>query len=577
MSKKSFGGRCVAVISTLLFTGLIAWGIYYFALPAMTFHSSGFWWFGLIVLILVAVNYFIANALVNAYLNRRDGNLPAYILGGLAAVWLVAFVIIAIACSSMTNAPKYSNLITVEESNFSEDIEEIDTKDIVIIDVKTAQKMGDRTIGTIPNATWFDVDDEYNLVIINGNKYRISPLKYGGFWKYLKAKESGIPGYVMVNAVRKDAEAKYVTFEEGMKYSPSAYFKYDLKRHLRSLYSNYIFGKSFFEVDDSGHPYWITGVQTPQIGMIGALTTTSVIITDAVTGESEEYSLEEIPVWVDHVESVAELMQLADWHYSFWDGWWNAMTSKTKVYKTSYYYKDQEQTASQDQNKSDLAANEFTPFEGYNSIIKDGKVMFYTGLTPANNAETNIGFLLIDPRTKEFYYYEATGAEESSAQGAVEGLVSDLRYSASFPTIVNIEGVETYFMLLKDGAGLIQRFAFANVENYAKCVQAETIDKALEAYKIEMGLTSNVSQNDKEENEVENLSGEIIELEEAQIGGFTYYYFKIDGADAFVFMSSIENSNKQPMELKVGRKVKVKYYESEKEKGIAIVTSINFE
>ena len=58
-----------------------------------------------------------------------------------------------------------------------------------------------------------------------------------------------------------------------------------------------------------------------------------------------------------------------------------------------------------------------------------------------------------------------------------------LRYSASFPIIVNVEGVETYFMVLKDGAGLIQRFAFANVKNYAKCVQAETIEKALEAYK----------------------------------------------------------------------------------------------
>lgn len=584
MSKTNFGGRCIAFICTLVITALIGWGIDYLALPAITFQSSGFWWFWLGMLVLGTVIYFIANGIVNCVNCEEGGHIPGIVIGVIAGVWFIVFIVTAIACSVIANDIEYSNVITVEDGNFKEDIEEINLDDIVVVDVKTAQKLGDRTIANIPNATWYDVDDEYNLVVINGEKYRISPVNYGGVWKYFKADESGIPGYVLVEATKKEPEAKYVELDEPMWYSPSACFAYDLNRHLRSLYPSYIFGKSFFEVDDAGVPYWITGVKTPQIGLRGALISTSAVVTNATTGESKEYTLDNLPDWIDHVESVDELMESLNWHYTYKGGWWNSKTSKTKVYKTTYYYKDREQAESQDEKKTDLAANEFTPFEGYNSIIKDGKVMFYTGLTPENNAESNLGFLLIDPRTREFYFYKATGAEESSAQGAVEGLVSDLRYSASFPTVVNVGGIETYFMVLKDSAGLIQRFAFSNVENYGKCVQAETIEKALEAYKIKMGLISgNINEDNVNDQLVQNpdvetvsLSGKVLEVEEAQIGGYTYYYFTIEGSDAFVFMSSIVNSNQQPMKLQAGSSVNIQYYESQKESGIGIVTSIEF-
>lgn len=585
MSKNNFWGRLVAIISAILVTGLIGLGINYFALPALTFHSGGFWWFCLVLGIIGTVAYFAANGIYNSIQCEEGGHKPGWVILGVTALWLVVFIVTAIFGGAMVNGPEYSNVVTVEEGDFEKDIEQINLEELIIIDVKTAQKLGDRTIANIPNASWYDVDDEYNLVVINGEKYRISPVNYGNAWKYFKADEVGIPGYVLVEANVKDAEAKYVELEDPIWYSPSACFNYDLSRHLRGLYPSYIFGKSFFEVDESGIPYWITSVKTPQIGLRGALITTSALVTNASTGETEEYTLDNLPDWVDHVESVNELMESLDWHYSYKDGWWNSVTSKTKVYKTSYYYKDREQTESQDEKKTDLAANEFTPFEGYNSIVKDGKVMFYTGLTPANKAESNVGFLLIDPRTRQFYFYEATGAEESSAQGAVEGLVSDLRYSASFPTIVNIEGMETYFMVLKDSAGLIQRFAFSNVKNYNKCVQAETIEKAIEAYKVKMGLISEIPNGEKPNDQIEqnpnaetvSLSGIVLEVEEAQIGGYTYYYFTVEGADAFVFMSSIVNSNQQPMKLQAGSKVTIQYYESQKEIGIGIVTSIKFE
>ena len=102
----------------------------------------------------------------------------------------------------------------------------------------------------------------------------------------------------------------------------------------------------------------------------------------------------------------------------------------------------------------------------------------------ANNAETNIGFVLANPRTGEVCYYYCPGAEETSAMSAAEGLVQNLGYVSTFPTILNVDGEETYFMLLKDNAGLVQRYALCNIKNYAKVVEAETFEKALTLYNM---------------------------------------------------------------------------------------------
>ena len=268
-------------------------------------------------------------------------------------------------------------------------------------------------------------------------------------------------------------------------------------------------------------------------------------------------------------------MQMVGWHYGLQNGYWN--WSKTNKYKTTYSFRN-----------SYAEGEEYTPFDGYNTAIsKDGEIIFFTGITPDNAAETNIGFVSANPRTGELRFYEVTGAEEGSAQIAAEGLVSNLKYSASFPVIVNVEGVETYFMVLKDQGGLVQRYAFCNVENYAKCVEAESIDEAINKYKKEIGLIAADSQNDtqaKDEHENVNveedvqttkLKAVVTEVTEAQIGGYTYYYFAMEGSN-LVFMSSIQNSNMQPMKLKVGVNVTIEYYESQ-ESSIGIVKTISFD
>ena len=210
-------------------------------------------------------------------------------------------------------------------------------------------------------------------------------------------------------------------------------------------------------------------------------------------------------------------------------------------------------------------------FAGYNTVITaNGDIVFYTGLTPASNSESNVGFILANPRTGTITRYTCSGAEEKSAQDSAESLVQDLKYEATFPTVLNVDGKETYFMLLKDKAGLVQRYALCNVENYTKVVQAETIEEVLRLYRQKLGNGSGTTVDD---DYLQKAEGIIQNLYQAQLDGCTYYYFTIEGSTN-LYMSSIKNSNKQVM-LEKGTKVYIEYVVTAEE-GVFEVYKIQF-
>ena len=526
-------------------------GINYLALPAWNLRNPSLWSFLIVISIIGAI---IECVIESSSKNSKKKVKHKYI--GTQATLIVAgilFVILLLGFVTswpMFSASKYQAMTDIKEGNFEQDINQVDNvSNISIVDMETAEHLGDRTIGSIKNSAWYEVDNEYNLIDYNGELYRISSLNYGGFFKYNKANKTGIPGYVLVNTSTQ--EAKFIELTAPIKYSPSAYWSYDLKRHLRNEYPSYIFGKSFFEIDEEGIPYYITSVINPTIGMFGGQKEETFIITNATSGECKEYTSDQLPEWVDHAYSLDYLMRITENNLTYINGFWNSIFSQTNVLNTTYFYRNME-----------------IGFEGYNTAItSNGEIVFYTGLTPASNAESNVGFILANPKTGEVIRYTCSGAEESSAQASAESLVQDLRYVATFPTILNVNGEETYFMLLKDKAGLVQRYALCNVKNYTKVVQAETLKDAVNLYLEKVGVENNQNK------EVQNISGKITELYNAEIEGNTYYYFKIENSDN-LYMSSIQNSNKQVL-LKIGTKINIDYVTTS-EIGVCLVQNIVF-
>lgn len=535
----------LSTIVCLVITAVFAWLLNYLMLPAWNLRAGSLYGYLVIVMVFASIVFLVKNLIIDELF---EDMLDSKIIVVATGIILVIGLILLIVNGDIVNANRLREIPTVNEGNFEEDYVEIsnDPAEAFTLDLDSAERLGNRAVGNIKNITWYEVNGEFNLITYQGNKYRLSPLEYGGFFKYLKARDSGIPGYILVND--DTLEATFVQTEEPIRYSPSACFGKNLKRHLRNQYPTYVFETSIFEINEEGHAYWITGVTEPQASLYAGRVMTKVILTDACSGQSEVYMLSETPEWVDHVYDLDYLMQQAKWHYHFVNGFWNTYFSKTDMYETSYEYRDKKD------DKEDDTAN----FFGYNSFInKSGQTVFVTGITPANATESNAGFITMNTRTGEIRFYKAEGAEESSAQQAAESKMQNYGYRATYPVFVNVGGQPTYMMALKDKAGIIQAYGFVSLKNYSITCVDKDIEVALAQYKEAMGMGEGETAT-IDESSTKEVKGTIDEIYSQVINGTTYYYYVV-GSELYKASATV---NEYQFLYKVGQTVEIKYYET---------------
>ena len=187
--------------------------------------------------------------------------------------------------------------------------------------------------------------------------------------------------------------------------------------------------------------------------------------------------------------------------------------------------------------------------DGYNYIVIDDDVYLYTGLTSVSKDASNVGFALINLRTKEGKYYHISGAEEYSAMSSAEGKVQNLKYKATFPILVNAGGEPTYFLSLKDSSNL--------VKNYQIVATGSSVSEAEKAY-YEV-----LSQNGKshEEFEENTLTGKISSINSAVKEGNSVYYFKLEGDD-HIYIADLSLSNSLPL-VQAGDEVEIQFISNE--------------
>ena len=123
-------------------------------------------------------------------------------------------------------------------------------------------------------------------------------------------------------------------------------------------------------------------------------------------------------------------------------------------------------------------------------------------------------------------------------------------------------------MVLKDGSGTIQKYAFCNIKDYTLAVEADSLEEALEKYRKKIG------KEVIEPEIIEKVKGKISNLYQAEIGGYTYYYFELEN-NKNLYMSSIQNNNKQ-VKLVIGTEVEIECVMSKTEDGVYTVKSIKF-
>lgn len=497
--QKGFGKSMKKKIAAGLAVVILAFLYYYFTLPAINIHESGFWFFLAAIVVVILAVYGIRKR----FHSLGDVKENKVMKGGILviAAIVVVYAIGSLLSSPIINANKYQQLATPEERDFTEDIEEISYNQIPLLDKDSAELLGNRKMGSMVDmVSQFEVSNIYSQINYQGQPYRVTPLVYASPIKWLTNQKEGIPAYIRIDMATQNTEL--VKLEKGIRYSESEYFNRNIYRHLRFNYPTYMFDQLSFEINDEGVPYWICPVKKFNIGLFGGQTIGKVVLCNAVTGETEEYKIEDCPQWVDRAYPADLLIQLYNYHGMLKNGFFNSILGQKGCLKTT---------------------------DGYNYLALEDDVWVYTGITSVSGDRSNVGFVLMNQRTMETRYYSCAGAEEYSAMESAEGQVQNLKYTAAFPLLLNISGEPTYFMALKDGAGLVKKYAMVNIQKYQNVAIGDTVAECEKAY-VKL-LSANGISSEGGELTMETVSGKIKRVAQAVIDGNSHFYVVLENKD----------------------------------------------
>ena len=495
----------------------------------------------------VVLNFFVALGSVRVGANEYgrpqisiDKSVKGYKRGFilLAILWVLYFGV-SILSMPLFNYKAYRDQLGVPAvSEFTDTVQPLALDQLPIVDKSLAGELADKKVGENPGLGSQVILGAPVIQKVNGKLVWVVPLEHSGFFKWLKNMD-GSAGYIVVSA--SDVSDVTLVTDHKIKYQANAYLLDDLNRHVRFFGGGLFKGLTdySFELDDDGVPYWvITSYQNRWLFNLPEAD--GVLTVNATTGETTHYTIATLPDWVDRVQPENFVMQ--------------------QIQNQGVYVHGIFNFSNQDK---------FRPSRGDIIIYNDDRCYLFTGLTSVGSDESAIGFILVDMVTKESLLYQMSGATEMAAQQSAQGKVQQYGYSASFPMIINLDGKATYFMTLKDRAGLIKQYAFVSVSNYTNVGTGETIDSALRNFRQVMGSSNDgiiTGQNAKE------VEGKVYRIASEALGESITYKLILKEKPDQIFTISYDLSNELAL-TEPGDRVKINYMASGT--GICIATAFD--
>lgn len=498
---------------------LIYW---YFALTPLTFQSLEFW--------MNVIVYLVISATLSNLLDIRNGKRVIQINGALIAISLVTILVGMALGTQVFRSESYAKLITHQDGQFDKDLTSTNPSEIPTIDRSMAERLGSRKIGEVLDlVSQFRVSDEYTQIAYKGDSVRVSPLEYVNFFRWFSNRGNGIPYYVMVDMVSGDADL--ISLEETLRYSHSGFFGDDINRHIFLHHPTTLFEKPVFELDEEGNPFYVAPIVKRQFSFLGPKDIVGIFVVDAQSGEITRYGLDEVPDWVDRVYPADLIMEQINYNGMYQNGFLNSVITKRNVIQNA---------------------------GGYNYIVLDNDLYLYTGLTSVTSDESNIGFLLVNSRTKESRRYNISTATEWSVMESAEGSVQEKEYNSTFPLLFNMNNKPVFQLSLKDEAGLIKLYAFVDALNYQRVGIGSSLERAWSDYS---GGATTIPDEDLPDEEVEEVpmetvTGEITLIEAVVVAGETTYYFTLNNDNEVIYIAPVSLNNQLPF-LKAGEKVSI--------------------
>ena len=527
-------GRTALNLAVTLLVGAV---YYYAELPALNLHSGTLYVF---VILLCAVYCGMAvltsgfqGSGAKGYFGfvKKQCKIPLI----LTLALLVTAIVGSIVGWKLLRAGSYRDLLTVESGDFASEVQEISFDQIPMLDRDSASKLGNRKLGELADmVSQFEVDDDYTQINYKGRPVRVTALRYGDWIKWLNNRQSGLPAYLIIDMVTQNVEV--VRLDNGIRYTTAEHFGRNLQRYLRFHYPTYIFDTPAFEIDEDGNPYWVCPRITNTIGLFGGTDVLGAVLVNAVTGDTSYYEVGDIPTWVDHVYNADLIISQYDDHGTYINGFINSLFGQRDVTVTT---------------------------AGYNYIALNDDVYMYTGITSVVSDESNIGFILSNQRTKETRFYSVAGAEEYSAMDSARGQVQQMNYTATFPLLLNIADQPSYFMALKDAAGLVKMYAMVNVSQYQIVATGSTVADCESNYRLMLARNGLIDQSDTEitPSGQSQVTGAIAEIRSAVVEGNTWYYLRLQDGSVYYAISAADDKN--AVILSVGDQVTITFAEGE--------------
>ena len=535
--RKAIGSPLGRTVLNLAVTLLVAAIYYYVELPALNLHSGSLYVF---VILLCAVYCGMAILTSGFQGNGAKGyfgfvkkqcKIPFF----LALALVLTAVVGSVIGLRLFRAADYRDLLTVETGDFASEVQEISFDQIPMLDRDSATKLGNRKLGELADmVSQFEVDDDYTQINYKGRPVRVTALRYGDWIKWLNNRADGLPAYLIIDMVTQNVEV--VRLDNGIRYTTAEHFGRNLQRYLRFHYPTYIFDTPAFEIDEDGNPYWVCPRITNTIGLFGGTDVLGAVLVNAVTGDTSYYEVGDIPTWVDHVYNADLIISQYDDHGTYINGFINSLFGQRDVTVTT---------------------------EGYNYIALNDDVYMYTGITSVVSDESNIGFILSNQRTKETRFYSVAGAEEYSAMDSARGQVQQMNYTATFPLLLNIADQPSYFMALKDAAGLVKMYAMVNVSQYQIVATGSTVADCESNYRLMLARNGLIDQSDTEitPSGQSQVTGAIAEIRSAVVEGNTWYYLRLQDGSVYYAISAADDKN--AVILSVGDQVTITFAEGE--------------
>ncbi len=461
----------------------------------------------------------------------------------------IAFLLILVLApffsSGLFHAKSYRKLIgDIQSTEFSDLVSPVNMAQVPIIDEAFARSLAEKKLGEdFALGSRVDLGDP-TIQMVKGKLFWVVPLLHSGFFKWLSNREAGTPGYIMVSATNSQ-DITFVRELNGeplnIRYQRNAFFNKNLKRHLYlNGYTGVALAGDTFELDDNGEPYWTITAYDHTIG-VRAPESLGLATVHACTGEISYYPLikqedgsfddELIPDWVDRVQPSYFVIPQLDWWGKYVNGFWNTIFGKRDLLTTT---------------------------QGYNVIYgNDGESYFYTGMSSVGADEGTVGFVLCNTRNKKTALYLISGATEYAAMRSAQGKVQQFEYYATFPILVNLNDIPTYFMTLKDAAGLVKMYCFVSVRDFSLVGVGETVKSAREAYLMILA-SSQIGFTQGEMSNQEKVIGLISRIATDVKDGRSFYYFSLAEKPGLIFVATSNLSSYLPLS-KQGDQVSIEY------------------